>query len=70
MFNWSGGNGKYTAKIKYNGAPARCVLEQCQTGWRFAVYDMHDKYIVKYKFRNVSLAEAQDKAEYYVNMEI
>lgn len=69
MLKWQGGPTKFHCKIKYNGKPANCLLSETTSGWKFAVYDEQDKYIVQYKFRNVDAAKAQEKAEYYINME-
>jgi hypothetical protein len=66
---WHGTGGHFTCNIVYNGAPAVCHLTQAQSAWKFVIYDAMGKYIVQYKFRDVSLHEAQTKAEYIVNME-
>lgn len=66
---WTGKDGKYECKIEYNGNPATCYLHEAGNAWKFSIYDGAGKYIVQYKFRDVSLSEAQSKAEYIVNME-
>jgi len=66
---WNGANGRYSCNITYNDEPAVCYLQEVQNAWKFSIYDASGKYIVQYKFRDVSLSEAQSKAEYIVNME-
>jgi hypothetical protein len=66
---WGGNNGRFSCNITYNGEPAVCYLHEVQNAWKFSIYDGSGKYIVQYKFRDVSLTEAQTKAEYIVNME-
>ena len=66
---WNSAGNHYVCNITYNGTPAVCYMHPTERAWKFSIYDGNGKYIVQYKFRNVSLSEAQAKAEYIVNME-
>lgn len=69
LMKWNNAGNHYVCNIKYNDTPAVCYLQPAQNAWKFSIYDASGKYIVQYKFRNISLSEAQAKAEYIVNME-
>ena len=69
FFDWRSYKDGCKASIYYNGVQSFCVLLPYDNGWKFTIYDMQGKALIKYRFRNCTLQEAQGKAEFYAMSE-
>jgi hypothetical protein len=65
FFDWQKFKTGYKTNVIYYGSECYCTLIPYDNGWKFTIYSEANKAIIKYKFRQCTLQEAKDKAEYY-----